>query len=281
MDNAFPYSIKTIKINNKDWEYISEGEGNRALLIFPGGGQIAQSTFDLIETFCNSYKVIAITVYDVDTIVEFCEAVNMILEKEGVNDVILYGLSQGGMLVQSYLRRNKERAQALIISHSIAPKSASYPRRIIIPLTLLNIFLPFIPASLIKYVAQRLSGKIQGVTNENHKKLLPQMDRRKEELSNFFTKEFITKYLTKRLLMTWINLHFDFYHNEKFTPNDLSDWKGKVLILRTDNDPLAQDDGEFAKLYKEARVYTFHGTGHLTFYYQSEKIIEVIKNFLE
>lgn len=49
-----------------------------------------------------------------------------------------------------------------------------------------------------------------------------------------------------------------------FTSRDLSDWKGKLLIIRTDNDPLAQDDGVFKRYYPTARVISFNETGHLT-----------------
>lgn len=205
---------------------------------------------------------------------------NSILIKEKTDKVILYGLSIGGILAQSYIRRNKEKVINVIISHALAPKSTSYKWKIVFPLKVLNLFLPIIPLSFIRYVSLKLAGRVQGFSVDNHRQRIDSIDKRTNKLLEYFVEEFYEKYLTKRLLQTWIRLHLDYYYNEKFTPDDLSDWRGKILILRTDNDLLAQDNGEFKKLYPDAEVFTFRGTGHLTFYLQLKKIIEIINKFV-
>ena len=67
---------------------------------------------------------------------------------------------------------------------------------------------------------------------------------------------------------------------KKFKSNDLNDWPGEILIIRTDNDPLAQDDGMFREYYPNAEVYTFHGSGHLTPFVRFEELAQVINEFL-
>ncbi len=70
--------------------------------------------------------------------------------------------------------------------------------------------------------------------------------------------------------------------NEKnFAHKDLAGWKGKILIIRTDNDPLAQDDGVFKKYYPEAKVVTFKETGHLTPFIRFEEMAEEIGSFIK
>ena len=59
-----------------------------------------------------------------------------------------------------------------------------------------------------------------------------------------------------------------------------SDWKGRVLIIRTDNDPLAQDDGVFKEYYPQAIIHTFHDSGHLTPFVRFEEMAQVIDKFL-
>ncbi|MBI2617710.1 alpha/beta hydrolase [Candidatus Gottesmanbacteria bacterium] len=274
------HPLKTIIIHNKNWEYIVCGRGIGTLLLFPGGGQTAQSNFQLIDAFKNKYKVISPTIYDVDSIDEFCYAINKILEKENSSKVIIYGLSIGGMMAQSYVRRNKDNVIKLIISHAPAPKSKTYKEKIIRPITFLNTILPFIPNYFIQFMSKRFAGWFQGVSRKDHLRLKPEINKVTEELQTYFIGEFYKKYFNKKLLKTWIKLHLNFYNNENFLPDDLSDWKGEILILRTDNDPLAQDDGEFKRLYPKAHVYTFHNTGHLTFYYQFENMVEVMRKFL-
>ncbi len=274
------HPLKKITIDGKRWEYIVCGNGKDTLFLLPGGGQTAQSNFQLIDAFRDKYKVISPTIYDTDSIEEFCYGINTILKREKVNKIFLYGLSIGGMMAQSYIRRNKDKVIRLIISHSPAPRSKTYLRRIIIPLNLLNIILPAIPDRLIRFVAKKYSGGFQGVSQNNHEKYMKNINEKTKNLLYHFANEFYEKYLTKRLLTTWIRLHFDFYRNEKFTSRDLADWNGKTLILRTDNDYLADDSGEFANIYPNAEVYTFHGTAHLTFQYQFEKMQEIIADFL-
>lgn len=272
---------KKIDINGIIWEYISTGSGKPAFVIFPGGGQTAQGNFRLIEALEDKYKVIAINIYSCDSIDNFNLAVNKILDAEGVNKINLYGLSLGGLLAQSYLLRNMDRIENVILSHACTPKSVTYKRKVITPLKLLRVFLPLIPSSSIKWTTRTFARRFQGGNNKTHFEILSKLEPRTMELNNLFLQEFRNKYLTKRLLTTWINLHSDFYKNEKFVSDTFKDWKGRVLIIRTDNDPLMQDEGDFKVIYPHAVVYTLKGTGHLSFYYKFKEIVYEIKKFLE
>lgn len=274
------HPLKRITFDNNKWEYISCGKGKKTLLIFPGGGQTAQINFNIIRELENEYRIIAITIYSVDSIDEFNKAVNKILGDENVGKVYLYGLSIGGLLAQSYLRRNKAKVERVILSHATAPASPSYQKKIIRPLKALRIFLPAIPDKIIKLITKKFARKVQGIS-KNEAIPAPQFDTETMELLKVFTDDFYNNYLDKRLLKTWVSLHLDFYNNEKFSPDDLNDWNGEILILRTDNDPLMQDDDEFKRLYPNAQVHTFKGTGHLSFYYKFEEMMMVMKKFLK
>lgn len=275
----FSHPIKKVTIDGNKWEYITCGKGEKTLLVFPGGGQTAQLNFNIIKEMENEFKIIAVTIHSIDSIDEFNKAVNHILEKESAGKVYLYGLSIGALLAQSYLRRNKERIEKVILSHGCAPGSLTYEKKVIRPLRIIKIFSPVIPEWLIKLITKKFAGQVQrGFKNKPI--LPPRLDGQTLKLLKTFTDDFYENYLDKRLLKTWINLHLDFYNNEKFCANDLNGWKGKILILRTDNDPVMQDDGEFKKLYPHALVHTFKGTGHLSFYYKSDEMIKIMKNFL-
>jgi len=268
------HPIKRANIRNAQWEYICSGKGNIGFLIFPGALQTAQSNFNFIKTFEKEYKVIAFTVNNVDSIEEFCFAINKILAEEKINKIILYGLSLGGLLAQSYTRRNREKVKALIISHACAPTSKIFFRKIIIPFKIVKYLFPFIPSFLVKNFAKKFTGKIQGSQIKTIN-----FDTETLTLYKIFSKECFNEYLNKQTVKTIINLSLEFYC-EKFTAKDLEDWKGKILILRTDNDPLMQDEGEFKKIYPRADIITFTKSGHLTFYYQFEKMVRVISDFL-
>lgn len=273
------YKIKKLKVDETVWEYIISGKGNSTFLIFPGGGQTAQLNSDLIKEFEKEFKVIAVNIYDCLSINQFIKAINKILEKERVSNIVIYGLSLGGLLAQSYLKRNKEKVKKIIISHACTPQSKTFFRKIILPLRMLNIFLPFIPNKLIRFITKNFSGRIQGGDKILDKETY--LKQRRKAFNKLMIKNFYDKYLNKKLLKTLINLSWDFYKNEQITLKDLRDWQGKVLILRTDNDPLMQDEGIFEKIYPQAVRHTFKGTGHLSFFYQFSEMIQIIKKFLK
>ena len=89
-------------------------------------------------------------------------------------------------------------------------------------------------------------------------------------------------FLTRDYLESIYRMGIDMEKNEKkFTNNDLADWKGKILIIRTDNDPLAQDNGMFKIYYPTAKVITYTKTGHLTPFVRFEEMTKGIQNFLD
>lgn len=260
------------------WEYIVSGAGRRTFLVLPGGGQNAQSNWRLIKEFENTYKVIVITIHECNSIEQLVDVANKILRKENIKrKIVLYGLSIGALMAQSYTIRNKEKVTSLIISHGCTPHATMYKRKVIIPLQISKYFLPIVPNRFLKLLL-RFSGRIQG----KNKDIKWNMGYDKSILSvnKSIYADFLKRHWDKKILNTWIKLHLDFYRNERFDKRTFENWKGKVLILRTDNDPLMQDEGWFEKIYPNAKVHTFKETGHLTYYYQFEQMVRVIKDFL-
>jgi len=278
VSQKFPYPLRTITHECKVWEYIATGKG-KTFVILPGGGESAESTFRLIRSLENTYRVIVPTIYDVDSMSEFTSVLNALLNKEKANTIILYGLSLGGLLAQVYARDHKKKVEALIISHACTPRSKTYQRKNLLPLRLLQKFLPCIPNRLIQF-AVRFAGVVQGENPKISKKYPVNLSRKDKEYYKVIMDEYYRRFFDKRLLQTWIGLHHEFSKQE-LLPENYSYLKGKVLILRTDNDPLMQDEGDFKRLYPTAKVHTFKDTGHLTFYYQLESMAEVIKQFLQ
>jgi len=271
------YPLQTISIKNKRWEYISCGKGTETLVMFPGGGQTAQGNFRLIHAFEDKYKIVIPTIYNADSIDEFCFSINTILQKEKVTKVILYGCSIGGLLAQSYLKRNKDKVTSLILLNACTPKSKLYQRKIV-PLTKLKLILDIVPIKVFRFLLKQFGGQLQGALF-NNSKLETAEKIEADKLLHLFTHEFTEKYFTKRLLTTWLYLHREF-SRESISYADFSDLKGRILIMRSDNDPLMQDEGDFKKVYPKATVYTFHGTGHLSHYYEFPKMVEVMNRFL-
>ena len=88
--------------------------------------------------------------------------------------------------------------------------------------------------------------------------------------------------LGKADLVARYALAVDFDRNARFTPDDLQSWPGRILILEGDDDPIAEAPAREAlkALHPQARVHTFHGTGHVASIARLDEYVAVIAAFL-
>lgn len=273
--DAFLNNHPLNKIGNG--EYIVGGKGKTAFLIFPGSGQDALSCFDLVNEFEKKYKAIAISYsgfYDLDSLFKF---VNQILEKERVSKIVLYGLSLGGFIAQHYVRRFPNKVETLILSHSASTKSKTVISKIIRPGKLFYRFVRLIPQKILNKFFIPVAGRIQSGKSDYISLYHQYSSKENLERRVKFAKKNTFSMIDKSYLKTVYSIGIEMEKLEKkFDAHDLDNWKGKILILRTDNDPLAQDDGLFKKYYPHAKVVTFEKTGHLTPFIRFEEMARVI-----
>jgi pimeloyl-ACP methyl ester carboxylesterase len=73
------------------------------------------------------------------------------------------------------------------------------------------------------------------------------------------------------------------YFGRQYTPQDLSGWPGKVLLVLADDDPGTPEPvrAALSALYPEARLHLFHGTGHVTSVLERDEYQAVIDTFLD
>lgn len=92
----------------------------------------------------------------------------------------------------------------------------------------------------------------------------------------------IVSYMSKELIAASYQYRIDFWESFHFTPDDLKYWLGKILILESTKDlEISPSEREALKsLYPKARVYTSQDTGHLALYLNQDKMMPVIKEFL-
>jgi pimeloyl-ACP methyl ester carboxylesterase len=275
------HPLKQVEVNKELKEYLVGGNGKSAFLIFPGSGQDAQSCYDLIDAFEKKYKAIAINYDRFYTLDLFFTYVNAILAQEKVEKTYLYGLSLGGFLAQHYVRRYPNMISKLIISHSGTTKSKTIINKVIKPGKLYYFFIPIIPQWFLNKIFKPIAVRVQS-GQSNIIKLYEQYSTKENyQRRHDFSKKTTFSMIDKNYLKTVYCLGIEMEKQEKSVNfADFQNWKGKILIIRTDNDPLAQDDGVFKEYYPSAQVYTFHETGHLTPFIQTEKMIEVIDKFI-
>ncbi|MDA1317459.1 MAG: alpha/beta hydrolase [bacterium] len=265
-------------IRNK-FSYIVGGTSKTAFLIFPGSGENDYSCYNLIDHFEKKYKAIAVNYLNLTSLNEFFEVVQTILKKEKIDSVILYGLSLGGFLAQSYIRKYGM-TKALILSHTGTIRSPSIRKSVIRPLKIIAPFVRYIPPKLFKFILKRVMLRAQ-LRKENINDLYAQFAplyiiKRSKEYGKRFENPLSDKAFIQSV--TFLGLSME---KEELSHEALYDDSDRILIFKTDNDPLAQDDGLLNEYYPHATEHVFTITGHLTPFIQTDTYMKTIDEFLE
>ena len=247
------------------WDYLASGRGSEALLILPGLLGIGEMSFQHIRAFENDYRVIVPSYpFEIAVVNQMADGIAAILGAEGIQQAHVLGGSYGGMVAQCLVRRYPQRVLSLVLSHSGGPQPnrAATNRKFIALLRLL-------PMSLLRLM-------LKGATRKSLKDAPEQIP-----FWTAYTNEMIAR-LRKADLISRYQVAVDFDATSAFTPDDLKDWPGRILILEGDNDPIAEAPARAAlkALHPQARVHTFQGSGHVASIAKLDEYVAVIKRFL-
>ena len=259
------HRVKHTAVAGAHWEYIACGRGAETLLILPGLLGIGEMSFHHILAFESEYRVLAPTYpFDLTTVAQLIGGIAGILDAEGIDRAHVLGGSYGGLVAQCLVRRYPNRVSKLILSHTGGPRleRAEKNKRLIAVLRLL-------PMGVLRAML-RLATR---------KSLQDAPEQRAFWVA--YSEEMIAR-LTKADLIARYQIAVDFDATSRFTPDDLKNWPGRILILEGDNDPIAEAPAREAlkAFHPQAQRYTFHGTGHVASIAKLDEYVAVIKRFL-
>jgi pimeloyl-ACP methyl ester carboxylesterase len=249
-----------------DWEYFSSGYGNETLLLLPGVHGRGEVAFQHILRFEQGYRVISPSYPgSVTTIAQIIAGLASILQAEGIKTIYVVGGSYSGMIAQCLMRRYPEQVKLVVLDHT-SPPSVSQARLYTLYRTLLTV-LP------LRWLRRLFTLGNQRATQE----ITIGQDFWRAYFENLLTSMTRTDYLNR------IQVCIDFYRNYTFSSDDLRTWRGKMLIIESDDDAYvsAQQRAALRALYPKARVHTFHSTGHAAWANQFEAFFSVIAQFFQ
>lgn len=264
-----PY--KRLAIGDTKWEYIACGRASdQTLLLLPGALSVGESVFPLITAFENKYRVIAPSYALSQTMKGLTDGINSILEAEGVKQVHLIGGSYGGLVAQYFVRRFPDKVQSLILSHTFI-MTQEYAK----PLVMAGKFFSDLPPSqFVSLLKPRLD-----------QMLLSTLRAAKHPEAEFWKAYLDETIASDRLRDVFIHQNktlLDLSNQPQFAPDDLKNWRGKILIIESDDDPaISASDRKLLKTtYPQAQVHTFTDAGHASSILKREDVISIIENFL-
>lgn len=250
-------------------DYLVGGKGSETLVLLTGGTNSNELLFQIIGAFESHYRVIAPRYPSVRTMAEVIDWLLAMLDAEGVQQAHVLGESYGGMVAQCLVRRAPSRVSSLILVSTLAPVKP-------LPLRpkLQKLLVMLLPWRLVLPLERRL--------------MVPALARTPfpEEERAFWTATVIEQLgsVSKDWLINSYRNSEDYCEHYHFTPEDLANWPGAVLILGSEADEALQRYRPHAipltALYPQAQVHIFHGAGHVPPFTRREEYIQVIQHFL-
>jgi pimeloyl-ACP methyl ester carboxylesterase len=269
-DFRLSHPYKQLVSGNTKWEYISCGQGEEALLLLPGALSVGESTFPFIEAFESDYRIIAPSYALSLTMTGLCRGLAQIVESEGLTQVHVLGGSYGGLVAQYFVRQFPDKSRSLILSHTfvLTPKLAK-------PLWLAGKLFPAFPRKLFVPILRLRLNKmlVSTLRAANHPET---------EFWRAYLDEAIASNLLKEIFIHQNKCLLELARQPQFTPDDLKQWPGNILIIDSDDDPAigARDRALLRSTYPNAVVHTFRDAGHASSILKRKEVFSIIRSFL-
>ncbi len=260
------HAFKHLTLNGVAWEYYDLGSGPETRLMLTGALGIPYFDWHHLLAFAQTHRVIAPCYPPVDTMDALCNGLAGILRHEGIERAHVQGGSYGGFVAQIFVRRYPAMTASLVLSHT----QPTYPDdEGTVKLQRMLRWMKVLPTGALRWAMNLSLGK-----------LMPQ---KTPDVALPFAiyAELLGVRLTKAHLLSILARTVD-YESHRFTPDDLADWPGRILIMMTENDRTTPESVrvDFKRIYPEAQVHLFEGTGHATSWEQADEYRAVINEFL-
>ena len=255
---------KVLHAGAAEWRYRVIGSAAPALLALPGGELVNDLGFEFALAISDSCRVVYPAYPRVDSIEELASGLRAILDAEKIEEAAILGASFGGALAQVFVRRHPERISHLMLSN------CGVPLRSLVP-----------SVRAFNWMAQLLPwSAIAGLLR---KPLLKAID--PESKDRDFWKAYLDEMLATRIakadMLANFRIQLDYHRRFHFTPSDLADWKGEVLIAESDTDVIGPRRREALRAtYPNAEVHTFHNGGHATMFLRFDEYLAMVKRFI-
>ena len=264
------HSVKHLDFEGRSVEYIHCGKGSNTLLTFAGGWGPPQLLYETILSFEERNRMVVIDITPFTEPEIMCRGINAVLEAEGIKKVVLLGQSFSGIMAHLYFRKNFQRANGMVLTCTLAPRKERCKKW---ALTLLRI----VPVGLFKpLVKKKMSGFL-----EFEKKVSDEIKNRLRFRTELM-KKIMDQYFSRRVMLSAVELAFAFNGQGAYQPDEFKGWRGKTLIITSEDDPYHTDAGVLASSLPSAEIFTLPtGFKHIAPLVKKEEFEARIQKFID
>jgi pimeloyl-ACP methyl ester carboxylesterase len=256
---------KTFRDGAVEWRYRVIGSAAPALLAIPGGELVNDLGFEFALAMSGCCRIVYPAYPRVDSIEQLAGGLRAILDAEKISQTAILGASFGGALAQVFVRKYPERISHLILSN------CGVPLRYLVPsVRVFSWIAEALPWSATAALLRRSMPRALAATGED-----------RAFWSAYFDELFSIR-ITKADLLANLRIQLDYHRRFHFTPRDLEDWKGKILIAESDTDVISPRRRQaLRQTYPNALVHTYQNGGHATMFLCFDEYLAMVKQFLD
>ncbi|MBE0691391.1 MAG: alpha/beta hydrolase [Anaerolineae bacterium] len=201
-----------------------------------------------------------------DTNAELADGLAAILDRERIRQVHVLGGSAGGLAAQSFVRHCPDRTASLILSHVPLLERESGKR-----LAKTLGWLRLMPQPILRAFFKRSMRGLQ-----------PQADTPEIALFKAHFLEIANYKMTKAQIISLMKRTVELTETT-FTPHDLEDWPGRILLLMSEDDPATPEPARQAMMamYPQAEAHLFSGGGHAASILKQDEYLDAIEQFIQ
>jgi pimeloyl-ACP methyl ester carboxylesterase len=248
-----------------EWRYRVIGSDAPALLALPGGELVNDLGFEFALAMRGCRRIVYPAYPRVDSMEELAGGLAAILDAEEIDQAAILGASFGGALAQVFVRKYPQRISHLILSNTGVPL-----RSLVLSVRIFN------------WIAQALPwSAIAGLLRNPLLKVIDP-DGKDRDFWMAYLDEMLSTRVAKADMLANFRIQLAYHRRYRFTPNDLADWQGKVLIAESDTDVIGpRRRRALRETYPGAELHTFHNGGHATMFLRFDEYLAMVKGFLD
>ena len=263
------YPYQNLTIHENEWRFIDTREGEQVIVLLAGGTSIAEVSYQSLTHFAQHYRVIAPDYPPIEDISVLFEGLLALLDNLGIHHFYLMGGSYGGWMAQSLVRAYPEQVRKVVIT-AVGPPNPENSRQI----AKMMRWIRLMPTFLLKTMINRSFARFDTSKIEDY----PDM-----ALLWALVKEVMNFRVERKDIFALMVRLIDQTDNFTFTPEDLKEWGGRILLVFGSEDPTTPLDKRDAmkELYPQAEVKVFDGGEHGIALTHQQEYFTVIDDFLK
>lgn len=236
--------------------------------MLPGGLRLAETAYDYIQMFEDTYCLIVPTYPPLGMMDEIVDGVAAILDKEQVPEAFVLGQSYGSAVAQVFVQRYPSRVKKVVLSGT-APLIVVKWKTVLLHILLAVATL--LPERVVMRIFKRIVSPLVTVQES------------KRAFWKTYLDELFEQHLTKVDVLSHFQSLLDAQAKYAYARGERSSWSGNVLVIWGENDPHRNEKSRkgMLEIYPPAQIHIIPGSGHTVAMSKPVKYSQAVKSFLD